>query len=273
MVSSKHKLIVPIDLGPPSLTVANYALAIAERYHMHVVFVYVGHYAQFSTMEEYVYIEEPLSDIDQLIQAYNEWSAHLSLTSATFEAVIKETITFDQLNDIILDLKISLVCICAKDNHTSNNFIAPSIISFITKCSVPVIVVPPQFTPKLHEEFVFFTNFRTDDIRSIERIQQDLMTLPRLHILHITNDFSKKKELEITQLKDTIIALGLFKNITHSLVASHSILHFIKEYIDTHPNTLAIIHMTTRNNWLQRLVQRSITKRLLQLPERPFVVV
>lgn len=273
METLKRKLLVPIDLSPASVAVANYALAIAERHRMHVIFVYVSTDMVISITEEYMYIHDQRPNDTTILEEYRSWCTQLITRKATFEARIVADTTIDQLHELVAALGIDMVCTSAKRNGINERFIAPQIIQFITKCSVPVIVVPPDYTPQLHDEFVFFTNFRADDITSLQRIQKELMHLSRLHILHITNDFSFKKEQEIQQLKDAIAALNIFTHITHGLVSSHSILHFIKEYIDTHPNTLAIIHMTASGHWLQRLVQRSLTKQLLHLPNRPFVVI
>lgn len=273
MKTLKRKILVPIDLSSSSNAVANYALAIAERHRMHVVFVYVSADIEISITEDFMYIQDQGPDHKSLQQEFQLWSEQLASHSATFEARIDIDTTMNQLHDLINQLSIDMVCINAKAKSTDERFIAPLTIQFIAKCSVPVIVVPPDYITQLHEEFVFFTNFRSDDISSIYSFQKELIHLPRLHILHITNDFSFKKEQEIQQLKDAIAALDIFTQITHALVSSHSILHFIKEYIDTHSNSLAIIHMTANGNWFQRLVQRSITKQLLLLPIRPFVVV
>lgn len=273
METFKRKLLVPIDLSPSSVVVANYALAIAERHRMHVIFVYVSSDVVISVTEEYMYISPQRLTDAALMQDYHVWSTQLIIGNATFEARISSDTTIDQLHQFIQECSIDMVCTSANRKGVQDRFIAPQIIQFITQCTVPVIVVPPDYIPQLHDEFVFFTNFRSDDVASLQRIQKDLLHLPRLHILHITNDFSIKKEQEMQQLKDAIADLNIFTHITHGLVSSHSILHFIKEYIDTHPNTLAIIHMTTSTNWFQRLVQRSLTKQLLHLPKLPFVVV
>ena len=56
METFKRKLLVPIDLSPSSVVVANYALAIAERHRMHVIFVYVSSDVVISVTEVYMYI-------------------------------------------------------------------------------------------------------------------------------------------------------------------------------------------------------------------------
>ena len=274
---SKHKVLVPVELSDTSKNVLAYAFAIAERHNLEVEIVFVSNDMVVSVTEEYMYIED-FNNSNNVHEVnfdniYNYFGNVIN-SSVSYTICDKVAVNLSILNNQINNRKdIGVVCINSNfGQYQLNSNIGLETVTFIEKCKFPTIVVPPHFVVRLHDEFVFFTKFRTEDIESLQRIQQNLINVPRLHMLHISNDFSHKREQDLEQLKNAIAKLNIFETITVGLVSSRSILHFINEYINTHPNTLVVLHMTAQSNWLQRLVKRSITKQLIKMPKRPFVV-
>ncbi|MCA5004459.1 universal stress protein [Sphingobacterium bovistauri] len=266
------KILVPTDFSKNALVAAQYACEIAKEndYDIHLFHCYTT-----STATEMENSSQLKADF--LIQELKE-----QLTKEYSSLVITTECVSRLLTDVLPDYAVQpdfvLIIMGTTGAGQGKSVIWGSNTSYITsKSKIPVIAIPNNVITFSSNKIAILTNFKAEEIETLNTYIQNVSSINELDIIHIYKDNKKAKDIE-QQLQDWTFNIKQLSDIGSINIIAQPIQHD-NEDLDTVPevinhiinnNNYDIILVTkTRKSFFERIISTSVSRQITLSLQKP----
>lgn len=260
----RKKILVPTDFSANALSAARYAGRIAQQnnYDLHLFHCYTT--STVDTADEHM---QALKTV--LLQEFPTLQIDTECVSR---------LLIDVLPDYAVAPKFALIVMGTTGAGKGKSVIWGSNTALITsKAKVPVIAIPTATEAFSTEKVAILTNFKAEEIETLNNYINDVSPIKHLDIIHIYKDTKQsakiQQELEdwtfnIKQLSGIEAISIIAKPIEHDNEELDTIPEMINHIITTN-NYDSILVTKTRKSFFERLMNTSVSRHITLTLQKP----
>lgn len=262
------KFLVPVDFSSCSIDAASYASALAESCKGHVTLMHVivpvivspGMQGVMAD-ERIERMNESLTELKGLIDQLKGEFPHVSYTfhlaeGETTESIIR--IVHEQKPDCVVMGTLGAT-------GFKKAFFGSNAVRVLIAADVPVITVPPDTKPVVPEKIVCATDFRTNELDSLQRLNDFAKKVGsrQIHFVHIIGRLEDENEQKkaAKEFMDEIRSIIDFKNMDASIFRSDEVTDGMTGYTEAIGGNLLVLTRHQRGN-LERWFSVSVSEEL-----------
>lgn len=266
MSSGIKKIIVPTDFSSAAVHAGHYAMKLALQHGSKVVLFHAIGIPILHNPEEVEFItagEIEKIEHEQLLRLCQDFrkvykSLHIEARSQTGFAV-------DEISDIAVKEQADLIVMGTRGaNGLKEVMVGSNTSSLMGKTETPVLAVPEQADYKQIRKIVFATHMLADDIKSLQKII-DMFGIeePEITLLHIEDGHRRDPEAALLNwFREEVRPVIKYEKINAETVGETNIVKTLHDYLLRNDIDL-LVTATRKRNFIERIFDRSITKRLV----------
>lgn len=271
----KKAIVVPTDFSDNALIAAQYALQFAKHqgYEVHLLHSYLP----FSSAFQNPKANE--KDEDRAKQtAEREMSNFLKRLSPREELNTTPTIQagnlVDTLSQFIEERAIALVIMGTHGTSgTRKDVLGSNTYDVAESISIPLIVVPEHITEFRLDSVVFFTDYQSNDIRTLSAFknlvsdQEKRCTL--VHIVSGTAEDIQQHQLKLEEWKEHLKNQVGYEFLESHLVSEKENLEKVNTIVDQMNADLTLLTLVEGRGFFEKLFHKSLAREIVLNPKRP----
>lgn len=260
----RKKILVPTDFSANALSAARYACQIAQQnnYDIHLFHCYTT-----STVDT--------ADA-QIQELKTELSQEYPIVHFNTECVSR--LLIDVLPEYAVAPTFVLIVMGTTGAGKGKSVIWGSNTSLISsKAKVPVIAIPSSTEAFSTEKAAILTNFKAEEIETLNNYINDVSPIKHLDIIHIYKDAKKATQIQ-QELEDWTFNIKQLSGIESIHIIAKPIEHDNEE-LDTVPEVInhiissnnydAILVTKTRKSFFERFMNTSVSRQITLTLQKP----
>lgn len=267
MESSILKILVPTDFSESAHRALEYASKLASETGSnitiyHAISIHVANTseeAEFITTSELEKIEN-----EQLVQLRMQISKRYP--KVHFETKSRMGFPVELISEEVKEKKYDLIIMGTRGASGMKEILVGSnTASLIHQTECPLLAVPEQTEFTGIHKIVFATNMQKDDINCLSRLIRIFGKNENTSItlLHIEDGHSRDPEAALQNWFHTEVLPNVsYKNLTAECISETDVVKTLHDYLNLNKIDL-LVTATRKRNFIERIFDRSITKRLI----------
>ncbi len=267
MENSQLNILVPTDFSEPANAALEYASKLASDSGggvtiFHGISIHVANSteeAEFITTSELERIEN-----EQLVQLRHQISKRYP--KVQYDIVSRMGFPVELISEIVRERKTDLIVMGTRGASGMKEILVGSnTASLIHQTECPVLAVPEQTTFTGIKKIVFATNMQQDDVNCLIKLIQlfGRNEETSITLLHIEDGHARDPEAALQSwFLGAILPVITYKNIKAESISETEIVKTLHEYLSVNKIDL-LVTATRKRNFIERIFDRSITKRLI----------
>jgi nucleotide-binding universal stress UspA family protein len=260
----RKKIIVPTDFSANALSAARYACQVANQnnYDIHLFHCYTT--GTIDTAD---------SQIQELKQILNEEFPSLQIHTECVSRLLT-----DVLPEYAVAPEFVLIILGTTGAGKGKSVIWGSNTSFITtKSKIPVIAIPTTTNSFSTEKAAILTNFKAEEIETLNNYIHNVSPIKNLDIIHIYKDTKKAAEIE-QDLEDWTFNIKQLSGIKSIKIIAQPIQYDDKQ-LDTIPEMInhiiainnydSILVTKTRKSFFDKFINTSVSREITLTLQKP----
>lgn len=259
-------ILVPTDFSEPSLKAIHYAATIAgETASKIIIFHAVSLHLSATIEEPQFYVAGELEKIENEQLVHLKYQLQKRYPAIHFESVSRTGFPIESIQETADEINADLIVMGTRGaNGIKGLLVGSNTSNLIEHTRIPVLAVPEETDYRGIKKIVFATNMQKDDIRCLKRII-DLFAgqQPYITLVHIEDGHHRDPEAALTNwFRAEVIPAIDYPRLNAECISETDIVRSLDEYLRANHTDL-LVTATKRRNFIERIFDRSITKKLV----------
>jgi len=280
----KNRLIVPVEIDHDVEPLIRFARDLADAFSMELHLLHVVNMAyqgvptagtpEYNTMPEVSYeveqkqkeaAENFLKNLTDKIK--KDYKGKSNIHAEVYVGFDEEIVQLETQKD-----DAGLLMLISDTEHALLDLFTPSTTSFLKHAGCPILVMPKKIQKPNLKNVIYATDYREADITALKELVK--MVKPfnsNITAVHITDDKSFEEKLQKEGFQEEIRDNLQYRNINTTTKVGENITETLESF--AHEKQAGLIALWKENkNFLQRILQKSPVKELVDNPELPVLV-
>lgn len=259
-------ILVPTDFSDPSLKAIQYAATIAGETSSKIIIFHAVSLHLSATIEEpQFYVAGELEKIENEQLVHLKHQLQKRYPSIQFDSVSRTGFPVESIKEAAVEMNADLIVMGTRGaNGIKGLMVGSNTSSLIEHTQIPVLAVPEETIYSGIRKIAFATNMQKDDIRCLKLIIEMFSAQqPDITLVHIEDGHQRDPEAALSNwfLNEVIPAIE-YPKLKAECISETDIVRSLDEYLSTNKTDL-LVTATKRRNFIERIFDRSITRKLV----------
>lgn len=277
-MKSENKILLPTDFTEDAEKAFQYALEICKKTgaELHLFHAIEEPY-DFAVRIEEIVQEKKDQAYQKLQKMMEEARESKCYSDLTIYSEIKRGKPYPSILAKAEDLNAKLIIVGTKGESSLKRILYGNVTSsIILESDIPVFTVPANSKKPYLDRFIFATDFRDDDLESLQRTVDFARPFnAEIHVLHVEESNGIDSEIKFRGFCDLVKEKINYENLMFKNIKSERFSKGVSEYLKEHPISLLTITRYKKAflktlfwaNTTQELTYHTTVPMLVQIPK------
>lgn len=259
-------IIVPTDFSDPSLKAIQYATMLAKEESSKIILFHAVSLHLSATVEEpQFYAAGELEKIENEQLHHLKFHIQKRYPNILFECISRTGFPVETIQVVARENNADIIVMGTRGaNGIKGILVGSNTASLIEQTEIPVLAVPEESDYNGIKRIVFATNMQKDDIRCLKCIIRMFGShTPHITLLHIEDGHLRDPEAALhSWFHNDVIPTVSYPHLFAECISETDIVKTLDEYLRSN-NVDLLVTATRKRNFIERIFDRSITKKLV----------